>query len=62
LTPLVAFAFMVFVLLYCPCLSTIAAIKHETGGWKWAWFSVGFSMSLAWILAFGVILVGGIIA
>ncbi|MDP6621959.1 MAG: hypothetical protein QF754_06790 [Alphaproteobacteria bacterium] len=49
-------------MLYCPCLSTIAAIKHETGGWKWAWFSVGFSMSLAWILAFSVILVGGIIA
>jgi ferrous iron transport protein B len=61
MTPLVAFAFMVFVLLYCPCLSTIAAIKHETGGWKWASFSVGFSMSLAWVLAFGVIMVGGIV-
>ncbi|MDP6884640.1 MAG: ferrous iron transport protein B, partial [Rhodospirillales bacterium] len=58
MTPLVAFSFMVFVLLYCPCLSTIAAIKHETGGWKWAGFSVAFSMSLAWILAFGVIAVG----
>jgi ferrous iron transport protein B len=62
MTPLVAFAFMVFVLLYCPCLSTIAAIKHETGGWKWAGFSVAFSLSMAWILALGVILIGGMVA
>ena len=62
MTPLVAFAFMVFVLLYCPCLATIAAIKHETGGWKWAGFSVVFSLCLAWILAFAIIVVGGIVA
>ncbi|MBL6935524.1 MAG: ferrous iron transport protein B [Alphaproteobacteria bacterium] len=62
MTPLVAFAFMVFVLLYCPCLSTIAAIRHETNSWRWAGFSVVFSMCLAWILALGVVTVGGLMA
>ena len=62
MTPLVAFAFMVFVLLYCPCLSTIAAIRHETNSWGWAGFSVVFSMCLAWILALGVVTVGGLMA
>jgi ferrous iron transport protein B len=59
MSPLVAFAFMVFVLLYVPCLATIAVIRRETGSWKWAGFSVGFSMTLAWILAFGIITIGG---
>ena len=62
MTPLVAFAFMVFVLIYCPCISTISAIKHETGSWKWAGFSVVFSLSLAWMLAFGIIAMGGLLA
>jgi len=62
MSPLVAFAFMAFVLLYSPCLATIAVIRRETGGWRWAAFSIVFSMSLAWLLAFGIILVGGIVA
>ncbi len=61
MTPLTAFAFMVFVLLYSPCLSTIAVIRRETGGWKWAGFSVAFSLCLAWILAFGIVTVGGMV-
>ena len=36
ITPLVAYSFLVFVLLYFPCIATIAAIKNETGSWKWA--------------------------
>ncbi|MEG3619803.1 ferrous iron transport protein B [Magnetovibrio sp. PR-2] len=62
MNPLVAFAFMVFVLIYVPCLATIAVIKREAGSWKWAGFSVGFSMSLAWLLAFAIVSIGRVIA
>lgn len=58
--PLSAFAFMAFVLLYCPCLSTIAVIRRETGTWKWAVFSIGFSLAFAWLIAFGIIMAGGL--
>ena len=62
MSPLVAFAFMVFVLIYAPCLATIAVIRREAGGWKWVGFSVAFSMTLAWILAFSIITIGGVFA
>jgi ferrous iron transport protein B len=57
-TPLIAYALMVFVLLYIPCLSTAAVIKKETGSWGWMFFSVGYSTALAWIASF-VIYQGG---
>lgn len=47
-----ALAFMVFVLLYCPCIATLAAIGKETGKWRYALFSVVYNTSVAWILAF----------
>ncbi len=47
-----AIAFMVFALLYFPCLATLAAIANETGSWKWALFSFIYSCTLAWVLAF----------
>lgn len=50
--PLVAYALMVFVLVYSPCLATIAVIKRETNSWKWALFSSLYSTVLAWILSF----------
>ena len=62
MSPMVAFAFMVFILIYAPCLATIAVIRREAGGWHWVGFSVAFSMTLAWTLAFSIITVGGIIA
>jgi ferrous iron transport protein B len=62
MTPLVAFAFMVFALLYAPCLATVAAIRREAGGWRWAGFSVVFSLVLAWILAFAIVTAGGLLA
>ncbi|MBF0179714.1 MAG: ferrous iron transport protein B [Magnetococcales bacterium] len=62
MSPLVAFAFMVFALLYSPCLATIATIRKETGGWKWAGFSVAFSMVFAWCLAYGIVSIGHMIA
>ena len=50
-TPLVAFAFMVFALLYTPCVAAIATIKAETGSWKWPAFTIGYELALAWIMA-----------
>jgi ferrous iron transport protein B len=54
MTPLSALAMMVFVLLYVPCLATIAAIKRETGSMKWTLFSITYSTGLAWVMAFVV--------
>ncbi|MBF0296575.1 MAG: ferrous iron transport protein B, partial [Magnetococcales bacterium] len=62
MSPVVAFAFMVFALLYSPCLATIATIRKETGGWKWAGFSVVFSMVFAWLLAYGIVALGKLLA
>ncbi len=53
-TPVSAFAFMIFVLIYFPCIATIAAIKNESGSWKWAAFSVAYTIALAWLMAFGI--------
>lgn len=49
ITPLTAYSFLLFVLLYFPCVAVIAAIKGETGSWKWALFSAGYTTFLAWI-------------
>ena len=51
-TPAAALAFMVFVLLYFPCIATFVAIKNESGGWKWAVISAVYTIVLAWIVAF----------
>lgn len=51
-TPLVVAAFLLFVLIYFPCIATVAAIKEESHSWKWALFSVLYSTGLAWIIAF----------
>jgi ferrous iron transport protein B len=57
-TPLTAYSFMAFTLIYTPCLATIAVIKKETGSWKWTAFAVGYSLALAWIVAFVIYRVG----
>ncbi len=54
MTPLGALSMMVFVLLYLPCLSTVAAIRRETGSVRWMAFSIAYSTSLAWLVSFGV--------
>ncbi len=60
MTPLSAFALMVFVLLYLPCLATAVTIRRETGSRHWAAFSVIYSTLLAWIVAF-VVYQGGML-
>ncbi|KAA6302666.1 MAG: Ferrous iron transport protein B [Candidatus Ordinivivax streblomastigis] len=51
-TPLTALSVLVFVLIYFPCIATIAAVKNETGSWKWAGFVIVYTTSLAWIVSF----------
>jgi ferrous iron transport protein B len=55
MTPLVGYGFMVFILVYTPCLATVAAIRRETGSWRWTGFSIGYSLILAWVLAFLIV-------
>ncbi len=51
LTPLAAYCYLIFVLLYFPCIATIAAIRHETGSWRWACFAAVYTTVLAWIVS-----------
>ena len=58
ITPLTAISFLVFILLYFPCIATIAAIKGETGSWKWTLFAMAYTTALAWITSAAVFQVG----
>lgn len=55
---LTAFCFLLFVLLYFPCIATIAAIKGETGSWGWALFAAGYTTALAWVVSMVVFQIG----
>jgi len=59
--PVVAFAFLIFVLIYFPCIAVVAAIKKESGSWKWALFMAIYTTGLAWIMAFLVNQIGHLI-
>ncbi len=59
-TPLTAFSFMLFVLLYFPCFATIATLRHEAGK-GWAWFTVFHSLALAWLVSFIVYQIGSLL-
>lgn len=59
ITPLVAFAYMVFVLIYFPCIATLAVIKNESGSWKWALFAAFYTTALAWLMSFAIYQIGG---
>jgi ferrous iron transport protein B len=50
-TPLATFSFILFTLLYFPCIATVAAIYKESGSWKWAGFSVLYTTGLAWVVS-----------
>ena len=58
-TPLTAFTFMLFVLLYFPCVATIATLRREAGR-GWAWFTVFHSLFLAWFISFLVYQIGSL--
>ncbi|OHD56868.1 MAG: ferrous iron transport protein B [Spirochaetes bacterium GWF1_51_8] len=57
-TPLSAYAFLVFVLLYVPCITYLAAMKHELVKWKWVGITVVYQLTVAWVMAF-IIFQGG---
>ena len=59
-SPRSAAAFMVFILLFFPCIATIAAIRSETGSRGWAAFAVIYNTLVAWIVAYVVYLIGGL--
>ena len=58
ITPLVAYSFLLFVLIYFPCIATIAAIKHETGSWRWALTAAGYTTAIAWVVSAAVTQIG----
>ena len=58
ITPLTGFCYLLFILLYFPCLATIVAIKNESGSWRWALFAALYSTALAWVVSAAVYQVG----
>ena len=60
LSPLVAYAYLLFVLLYFPCIATIIAIKHETGTWRWALTAAVYTTCVAWIVSALVYQIGAV--
>ena len=61
ITPLSAYAYLIFILLYFPCIATIAAIKNETGSWHWALFAAGYTTVVAWIISALVYQIGTLV-
>ena len=61
ITPLTAYCFLLFVLLYFPCIATLAAVKGETGSWKWTLFVAFYTTALAWLVSALVYQVGSML-
>jgi ferrous iron transport protein B len=59
-TPLIAFGFMMFVLIYFPCIAVLVAVTRESGSWKWALFMAVYTTALAWFVAFAVYQIGSL--
>ena len=60
ITPLSAYAYLIFILLYFPCIATIAAIKNETGSWNWALIAAGYTTAVAWLASAIVFQIGSL--
>ncbi len=60
-TPVIAISFLVFILIYFPCIGVIATIGRESGSWKWAVFTIVYTTTLAWIMSFIVYQTGNLI-
>ena len=61
-TPLSAYSFMIFTLLYLPCVAAFAAMKREMNSWKWTILAITYQTGIAWLLAFAFYQVGSLIA
>ena len=62
ITPVAAYAYLIFILLYFPCIATIAAIKNETSSWRWALFAALYTTAVAWIASALVYQIGSLMA
>ena len=60
ITPLCAYAYLIFILLYFPCIATIAAIRNETGSWRWAVFAAAYTTVVAWFVSMAVYQIGSL--
>jgi len=60
-TPLVGFSYILFILIYMPCIAVIAMVRRESGHWKWALFLMLYTTVLAWSLSFIVYQLGSLI-
>ncbi len=60
ITPLAAFSYLLFVLLYFPCIATVIAIRNETGSWRWAVFAAVYTTAVAWMVSALVYQVGNL--
>jgi ferrous iron transport protein B len=56
--PLKAFTLLIFVMLYAPCLTTVAVMKRETGSWKWPLFAMVYTTTLAYVVALSISIIG----
>ena len=61
ITPMAAYAYLIFILLYFPCVATIVAIKNETGSWRWALFAASYTTIVAWITSALVFQIGSLL-
>jgi ferrous iron transport protein B len=62
ITPVAAYAYLIYILLYFPCIATIAAIRNETGSWRWAFFAAAYTTVIAWAASVLAFQIGNIIA
>ena len=59
--PLVALSFMIFVLIYFPCIAVFAALKKESGRWRWPLYTSVYTTALAWLAAFAIYQIGSLL-
>jgi ferrous iron transport protein B len=57
-TPLAGISFLLFILIYMPCVAVVATVKKESGNWKWALFLITYTTALAWLMSFSVYQIG----
>ena len=60
-TPLAGISYLLFILIYMPCVAVVATVNRESGSWKWALFLITYTTILAWLLSFAVFQIGSLI-
>jgi ferrous iron transport protein B len=60
-TPLTGISFLVFILIYMPCVAVMATVRRESGHWKWPLFLMAYTTSLAWLLSFAIYQIGNLL-